>query len=162
MQSIGGYFLGTFSHDPDTLVMRKSPYYGSERDAERALDAMKAEDREPIACDGCDMPESELEYIEDEDSFYCPCCGTRTPAEQCEDEDDDLNAEYSVGHDAARWLSDHAANEDERRAVQRLTDFVGSTEDVELAATIYDRDPGKKHAAAGLRGMIEPASNPRD
>lgn len=45
------------------------------------------QNREPISCEGCEMPESELEYIEDEHSFYCPFCGTRTPADQCDDED---------------------------------------------------------------------------
>lgn len=41
---------------------------------------------ENIVCDGCGLPAADLEYLEDEDMFYCPLCGTRTPADQGEDD----------------------------------------------------------------------------
>lgn len=40
---------------------------------------MSAEDG--VDCEGCGLPGAELEYLPDEESFYCPACGHRTSAD---------------------------------------------------------------------------------
>lgn len=37
MKSIGGYFVGRFTGDPDEPVVRESQYYRTENEAEKAL-----------------------------------------------------------------------------------------------------------------------------
>ena len=61
---------------------------------------------------------------------------------------------YSVGNAAVRWLSAHAKNNEERRAIVRLQDFEGTATDVKLAAAIYARHDGMQQFAEDLRAMV--------